>query len=288
MIRTVWSIMAVAVVALVLFAGCGEQASGPSTENATSVGTQQAGSPAPSKSSEGEHGHKPSAHGGTVVPIGRDNYHAEAVFEKDGVVRLYTLGNDEAKVIEVEARPLSAFVKPKGGSEATPFALEPAPQAGDGKGLTSQFVGKLPRELWGKRVEVTVPTIGINGERFRFGFESADDSHREAPMPKGVGNAEESKLFLTPGGLYTEADIKANGGVTGSEKFRGFQPAHDRKPKSGDKLCPVTLTKANPACAWIIGGKTYEFCCPPCVEEFLTLAKDTPNEVKGPEAYRKK
>ena len=288
MIRTVWSILAVAVATLAFVAGCSEQSSGPPTGDAPPTRTPQAGSPASAKSSEKEHGHKPSAHGGTVVPIGRDNYHAEAVFEKDGVVRLFTLGNDESKVIEVEARPLPAFVKPKGGSEATPFALEPAPQAGDGKGLTSQFVGKLPRELWGKRVEVTVPTIRINGERFRFGFESADDSHQEAEMPKGVSNEEERKLFLTAGGLYTAADIKANGGVTGSEKFRGFQPAHDLKPKSGDKLCPVTLTKANPACAWVIGGKTYEFCCPPCVEEFLTLAKETPKEVKEPEAYRKK
>lgn len=288
MIRTVWSVLAAnAVVALAFVAGCSEQPYGPPKGDAPPAGTQQAGSPTPAKSSEGDHGHKPSAHGGTVVPIGRDNYHAEVVFEKDGVVRLFTLGNDETKVIEVEAKPLSAFVKPKGGSKATPFALEPAPQAGDGKGLTSQFVGKLPRELWDKRVEVTT-TIRIGDGRFRFKFESADDSHQDATMPKGVDNAEERKLFLTAGGLYTEADIKANGGVTGSEKFRGFQPSHDLKPKSGDKVCPVTLTKANPACTWVIGGKTYQFCCPPCVEEFLTLAKETPKEVKEPEAYRKK
>src|SRR5438105_4304603 len=44
-----------------------------------------------------DHDHKPSAHGGLIVPIGRNNYHAEAVFEKDGVLKLYTLGADEAK-----------------------------------------------------------------------------------------------------------------------------------------------------------------------------------------------
>jgi YHS domain-containing protein len=282
MIRTVWSfLVATSAVALVFVVGCGEQPS-------DSPPGAAAPPAAPAKSSEGEHAHKPSAHGGTVVPIGGDNYHAEAVFEKDGVVRLYTLGNDESKVIEVEAQPLSAFVKPKGGAEATPFVLKPEPQDGDGAGRTSQFVGKLPRELWGKRVEVTVPTIRISGDRFRFGFESAEEAHPEADMPKGVASAEERKLFLTPGGLYTEADIKANGGVTGSQKFRGFQPAHDLKPKAGDKICPVTLTKANPACAWVIGGKTYEFCCPPCVEEFVTLAKENPKEIKGPEEYRKK
>jgi hypothetical protein len=281
MIRLMWTFLAAtAVAALVFVAGCSEQSPGPSSDAAPT--------PAPPTSSETEHAHKPSAHGGAVVPIGRDNYHAEAVFEKDGVVRLYTLGNDEAKVIEVEAEPLSAFARPEGGSEATSFVLKPERQAGDGSNRTSQFVGKLPRELWGKRVEVTVPTIRIGGERFRFGFKSADDSHQETPMPMGVGDAEERKLFLTPGGLYTEADVKANGGVTGSEKFRGFQPSHDLKPKPGDAVCPVTLTRANPLCTWIVGGKTYAFCCPPCVEEFVTLAKTRPEEVKDPREYRKK
>jgi hypothetical protein len=237
------------------------------------------------KAAEGEHAHKPSAHGGIIVAIGRDNYHAEAVFEKDGVLRFYTLGNDEAKVMEIEAKPLTAYAKAEGGVEATSFVLEPAPQAGDGQGRTSQFVGKLPRDLWGQRVEVTIPTIAIGGERFRVGFQSVEDVHQEAALPKGVNDTE--KLFLTPGGLYTEADIQANGGVTASEKFRGFQPSHDVKTRPGDKICPVTRTKANAACTWVIGSKTYEFCCPPCVEEFLTLAKEKPEEVKEPEAYRK-
>jgi YHS domain-containing protein len=50
----------------------------------------------------------------------------------------------------------------------------------------------------------------------------------------------------------------------------------------------VTLTKANPKCAWIVGGKTYEFCCPPCVDEFVKTAKEQPAEIKEPEDYVKK
>jgi YHS domain-containing protein len=60
------------------------------------------------------------------------------------------------------------------------------------------------------------------------------------------------------------------------------------KPKPGDKICPVTMTKANPKCAWVVGGKTYEFCCPPCVDEFVKLAKENPNDVKAPGAYIKR
>ena len=35
-------------------------------------------------------------------------------------------------------------------------------------------------------------------------------------------------------------------------------------------------------------GKTYEFCCPPCVDEFVRMAKETPDQIKAPEMYVKK
>lgn len=238
-------------------------------------------------STEGDHGHKPSAHGGIIVPIGSDSYHAEAVFEKGGVLRLYTLGKDEAKVLEVQSQTLTAYVKPEGGTESDSIHLAPKPQPGDKEGMTSLFVGHLPRELWGKSVEVTIPFIQIGGERFRLSFKStaSTDAH---DMPSKVEDEAERKLYLTPGGKYTEADIKANGNQTASQKFKGLKAEHDLKPRPGDKVCPVTLTKANNKFSWVIGGKTYEFCCPPCVDEFVTLAKENPDQLKDPDEYRKK
>ena len=236
----------------------------------------------------GEHGHKPGSHGGNIVAIGRDSYHAEAVFEKGGVLRFYVLGQDEAKVLEVEAQPLNAYAKPEGESEAVSVVLRPQPQSGDTPGRTSQFVGHLPRELWGRPVEVTIPTLRIGAERFRVGFTSALPAHDDAPMPGKVADAEERQLYLTPGGRYTPEDIRANGGLTASQKFKGVQASHDLKPNPGDKICPVTLTKANPKFTWVVGGKAYEFCCPPCVDEFVQLAKEKPDQVKEPEEYRKK
>ncbi|MFO0809012.1 MAG: hypothetical protein U0746_10340 [Gemmataceae bacterium] len=250
---------------------------------------------APSKAVEAkpkgdeEHAHKPGAHGGILVAIGRDNYHAEAVFEKGGVLRLYTLDNDEAKLLEVEAQPLTGYVKVEGGAEATSFVLKAEPQQGDKAGQTSQFVGHLPREMWGQKLDVTIPSLTIRGERFRVGFKSVSDAlHADEPMPGKVSNDEEKKLYLTSGGKYTLADIQANGNVVASVKFKGVQASHDLKPKPGDKICPITLTKANPKFSWVVGGKTYEFCCPPCVDEFVQLAKDKPEEIKEPEEYRKK
>jgi len=219
-----------------------------------------------------------------MVSLGRDSYHAEAVFEKGGVLRLYTLGKDESRVIDVEKQTLRGFVKIEGESEAQPFTLESTPQEGDADGRTSQFVAALPKQLWGQSLEVTIPNIVISGERFRLGFKSTAEQHDEG-MPNKVADEDERKLYLTPGGKYTAADIKANGNVTASTKFKGLKSSHNTAPKVGDKICPVTSTKANPQFTWIVGGKTYEFCCPPCVDEFVKTAKSSPDEIKEPGDY---
>lgn len=233
-----------------------------------------------------DHGHKPGKHGGIIVSLGRDSYHVEAVFEKGGNVRLHMLGKEETRVQEVETQTLKAFARAEGTAESVEFELKPSPQDGDAKGMTSQFAGKLPAEIVGKKVEVTIPSLRIGKERFRIGFTSSNPHSDE--MPAGVDGAEARKLYLTPGGLYTLDDIKANGNMTAAQKFKGFRAKHDLKPKVGDKICPVTLTKANPECSWIVGGKKYEFCCPPCVDEFVTWAKETPAEIKEPTDYIKK
>jgi len=236
---------------------------------------------------DSEHAHKPGEHGGIIVEIGRDNYHAEAVFEKGGVLRLYTLGKDEAKIQEVEAQTLTGYVKPEGGNESTALTFRPMPQSGDAEGKTSRFIANLPKDLAGKSLEVTIPSIRIGGERFRLGFKSAPAAHEEG-LPDKVSGGEERQLYLTPGGKYTEADIKANGNMTASEKFKGLRSSHNARTKEGDKICPISETKANPQFLWIVGGKAYQFCCPPCVDEFVKLAKEQPEQIKEPEQYVKK
>jgi len=236
-----------------------------------------------------DHGHKASSRGGIIVPIGGDKFHAEAVFEKDGLLRLFVLGKDEATVVEVNVQPITAFVKPEGGTESESIVLTAKPQEGDAEGMTSQFVGHLPRAVWGKPVEVSIPTIRIRGERFRLGFKSQSNAeHVDLAMPAKLADEAENKVFLTPGGKYTAADIAANGKAVASVKFKGIRPLHNASPKSGDKLCPISMTKANQKFTWIVGGKAYEFCCLPCVEEFVVLAKEKPGEIQEPEFYRQK
>ncbi len=121
----------------------------------------------------------------------------------------------------------------------------------------------------------------------KVGDDKVVDSHN-AEMPTGVGVDEESKLYLVSGGIYTQADIDANGGLTANGKFKGKMAKHDANPKSGDMTCPITMTKANPNFTWIIAGKTYAFCCPPCIDEFVQMAKTNPSAIKDPEEYRKR
>lgn len=236
------------------------------------------------------HEHKPGAHGGLIVSLGRDSYHVEAVFDNQGMIRLYTLGNDETRVIDIEAKELQGFVKLESDTEAQPLKFTPEPQDGDGDGRSSVFVAKLPESMIGQLVEVTIPNVAIDGERFRLAFSKSslnhnDSSHGDVAMPKKVADDEEQRLYLEPGGHYTAADIEANGKVTPYQKYRGIPSTHDMNPKPGDQICPITQTKANPKFVWIIGGKSYQFCCPPCIDEFLEKAKTGNEALPDPSTF---
>jgi hypothetical protein len=262
-------------VGLVVVAGCGRPGPNPVAVNLPSAPPAE------------EHGHKPSAHGGLIVEIGADNYHAEAVSEKGGAIRLYTLGKDESRVQEVEVQTLRAFVRRVGETESTAFTFQPEPQPEDSAGKTSLFVGVLPEGYQWPRVEITVPSITIAGERLRFTIRPEQGGH-DAEMPAKVDEDDERQLYLTPGGKYTLADIEANGHQTASEAYKGQKSSHNDHPQPGDKICPISSTKANEKFIWIVGGEKYEFCCPPCVDEFVKLAKEQPEKVKAPAEYIKR
>jgi hypothetical protein len=266
-----------------LVAGCGQTQVGPAATSPAII-PPSANNPSSATSSEGEHGHQPGTHGGIIVSIGLDSYHTEAIVEKGGRLRLLMLGKDESRIQEVDLQTLTAYVKAVGDAAAVPIELSAVPQEGDAAGKTSQFVGQLPDGMAASELEVTIPMLRIAGERFRVGFTTETAAHQEE-MPAGLAADEERVLYLSPGGKYTEADILANGKVTAAQKFRGVMASHDMKPKAGDKLCPITNTKANSKFTWVVDGKPYEFCCPPCVDEFVKLAKEQPDAIKSPETY---
>ncbi|MEQ1904327.1 MAG: hypothetical protein ABL888_09100 [Pirellulaceae bacterium] len=278
----------VAAVAFLYVAGCAETQKIDSAKKSPVVSgeSEKVSKAGETNESDDEHAHAPGTHGGSIVEIGRDSYHCEPVLGADGKLKIFMLQSDETKILEVDQQTLTAYVKADGSNEQVEVSLVPAPSKDDTAGKTSIFEGTLPEQARSGVASVTVQNIKIAGERFRFSFELGE-SGGDHGMPSTVSTSEARELYLTPGGVYTQADIEANGKMTAAEKFKTFRAAHDMNPKSGDKICPVTATKANDKCTWIVGGKTYEFCCPPCVDEFVSWAKSEPSKIQSPEVYVK-
>jgi YHS domain-containing protein len=222
-----------------------------------------------------------------VVSLGDDEFHVEVVLAADGRLYLFTLGADETRVATVPAESLPALVKGAGDPASVEVTFVPTPQLGDPPGTTSRFAVAVPSAVAGRPLELTVPNLTIEGKRFRFTTPVGPADHA-TEMPAKVTDDAERQLYLVPGGAYTAADIEANGRRTASEKFKGFRAKHDSHPQVGDRLCPVTNTKAHPDCSWVVGGKTYTFCCPPCVDEFVKQAKEKPGSIRPPEEYVQK
>lgn len=223
------------------------------------------------------------------------NNHLEAIVDSKGVMGVYTLSKTAQRVVDVEDQTLTAYAKAIGEQvNSTKITLEPAPQEGDAEGRTSRFLGQLPEELVGRPLWVSIPNIIVNGERFRFAFVATDKEiklggghSKDVEMPKKVAPEEEQALYLTSGGLYTTEDIDLNGKTTPSQKYKGIQSEHDMTPQAGDRICPITRTKANPKFSWIIDGKTYTFCCPPCIDEFVASAKAETEPLPEPDSFIK-
>jgi hypothetical protein len=232
----------------------------------------------------GAHTHQ-SLHGGLVESVG--NNHVEAVFDTQGGVRVYVLGLDETQMYPISAPELQADIQSPNASQVTSLTLHAAPQFGETAGHASQFIGTLPTELRRQPLSITL-NVPLDGRLYRVRLESG--AHSEPAMPTNLADRSpeaERKLFLTPGGKYTQADIAANGNTVPSLKYADFVATHNMNPQKGDRLCPITNTLANPNLTWIVGGKSYTFCCPPCLREFVLRAKTKPSTIKPPEAYVK-
>lgn len=223
-------------------------------------------------------------HDARLVSLGRDEFHLEAILEASGRFSLFTLASDPTIVLDVQHQTPTAYLRVAGEDDAVAISLRPMPQVGDASGRTSRFVCDIPDELLNRPIDVSVPNLRIGSRRFHVTIASAK-IESAVKMPTKVEDDRERVLYLTAAGAYTRSDITANHGLTASEKFRGFIAKHDHDPQAGEALCPITRTKSNPKCTWIIAGREYAFCCPPCVDEFVRLAKESPEQIQLPEHY---
>jgi hypothetical protein len=260
--------------AALVAAGCGDSSKGPAP---TAAGEK--------KAKPKGHAHE-GPHDGAVAEWGDDEYHVE--FTVDHAAQeatVYVLDGDANRASPIEATTLTLTLKL---APPVTVTLAAKPQEGDPPGRSSRFVGKHP--ALGKVQEFSGTISGqAGGKPYSGDFaEEPHADHKGKKSSKADGPTKrEVDLFLKPGGIYTSADITKNGNVVPSEKFRGFEWSHDDDLKSGDKVCPVTVNKADEKCGWWVNGQLYEFCCPPCLEKFVKWAKESPEKIKDPGAYRK-
>ena len=223
---------------------------------------------------KGDHAHKPAAHGGTIVSIGSDNYHAEVVFEKDGHLKLYMLGKDETKSMSVESHSLKAHVKHHHAEKSHEMELKPEPQASDPNGKTSLFVGKLPAELIGKKVIVTIPELMVEKERFRVEFTSGDHKHGDHKDHKDSKEHKDHKGHKDHAKTSAlEKEIK---------EARAMLSPEDRKLVDAQEWCPVMtdnrLGEMGVPYKLMVKDQPVFLCCKGCQRKALadpdkTLAK---------------
>ena len=270
-----------ACVVLVMWGGCDRYRPAAELPPAVKVATA---TEATNDSGE-EHAHQRGIMGGAVVSLGEEAFHAEAVLLQAGRLSLYVLGADQTQLQEAPSQTLTAYARPAGDQSSVALILTADPLPGDTEGMTTRFSGTLPAAIRQQSLSVMIPGLRIQDQRFAVRFSLPP---KEAPdMPAPVQENVARELYLTAGGLYCEQDIRENGQTTAAEKYQGFRAAHDAQPDAGARICPITQTKAHPQCTWVIGGETYYFCCPPCIDEFLSLAKTKPEQVHPPDTYRK-
>ena len=269
---------AILVAGLAIFAGCRQETSSPTLE--PNIAAKGGGK-------EPEHSHGAGPHGGPLAEWGAEAYHAEfTVAHAKQEVTVFILGGDAKTLAPITADKILLTIKrPKFQVE-----LSATPQDSDPKGKASRFVGKHAN--FGKEQPFAGTISGeVNGKPYAGDFKEAAHEHDKGqakPQSRGDAESREAKVFLTPGGIYTQADIEKNGGVVPSVKFKDIYWSHDDNLMPGDRVCPVTDNKADPQCYWWVNGQKYEFCCPPCLEKFVRWAKDAPEKVKTPDAYVKR
>jgi hypothetical protein len=125
---------AVALIAIASFiAGCGG-GNDADTNTTPVVETDDHGHEHESGHDHPDHG----PHGGDLVELGGDDYHAEVVHGDDGSVTVYILDGAAASTVAIDATELNINVTHDGQPEQ--FTLAASPEAVDAEGMSSRFV----------------------------------------------------------------------------------------------------------------------------------------------------
>lgn len=148
-------------------AGCGGK--GDQTTTTTPPVTEEA---------EHEHSHASTGpHGGSLVELGGDAYHAEVVHGDDGAVTVYVLDGNAAATVAIDAAEVIINVTHDGRPEQ--YTLTASPEAGDPEGKSSRFVSsdaELGEHLHEEGAAARL-VIAIDGTNYSGNVSHSHDDH---------------------------------------------------------------------------------------------------------------
>lgn len=164
------SLMASLVLGLAV--GCSKPAAGPATP--------PAGPGQPPAQGHEEHGHATEGpHGGHLIELGKEEYHAEMVHDDAaGTVTIYVLDSSAKKPVAIEASEIVINLKHAGKPEQ--FKLAASPDQGDPAGKSSRFMSndkELGEDLDAEGADAQL-MLEINGTQYRGAM------HHEEHAPK--------------------------------------------------------------------------------------------------------
>ncbi|HUG20492.1 MAG TPA: hypothetical protein VMM56_16005 [Planctomycetaceae bacterium] len=95
----------------------------------------------PVEAPKDEHAHaEHGPHGGDLIELGNEDYHAEMVHGDDDVISFYILGSDAKTAVPISATELIVNVMHDGKPEQ--FKLAASPDKGDPEGKSSRFISE--------------------------------------------------------------------------------------------------------------------------------------------------
>jgi hypothetical protein len=157
----VWSVVALgaALAGWTLLSGC--------TPAGTGTGGSQAGGGSAAGTGEGEEHegeeheeHGPPPHGGQLIELGDEEYHAELVHdEKAGTVTIYLLDAHAEKAVAIDSADIT--IKLKHDGEPEQFKLAASPQDDDVEGTASRFVSEEAELAEDLDAEGTEPRLAV-------------------------------------------------------------------------------------------------------------------------------
>jgi hypothetical protein len=158
--------------------GCGDS---PTKQSVSSQGAVTAGPPATVEVAH-DHAHPTEGpHGGSLIELGSEEYHAELVHDDAAeTVTIYLLDSAAKELVPIEATELKVNLSHEGQAEQ--FALIASPQKSDTAGKSSRFVStsaEVCEELCHEHAEGQL-VVAINGKQYRGDFQHDHEGHDHA------------------------------------------------------------------------------------------------------------